>query len=69
MTGNALWRRVNVGTYTRKMFLKMFARAEKGIEKYGESFVGDPLDHLEEELLDGLFYVYMLRRKLDEERQ
>lgn len=36
---------------------------ETGAAEYGDQFQGDPLDHLEGELLDGLFYVAMARRE------
>ena len=34
-----------------------------GHETYGDTFAGDPLIHLAEELLDGLFYVYAAFRQ------
>jgi len=36
---------------------------EAGAREYGNTFQGDPLQHLEEELLDGLFYVQMAKRE------
>lgn len=36
---------------------------EAGAREYGNTFQGDPLAHLEEELLDGLFYVQMAKRE------
>ncbi len=40
-------------------------RYEKGAQEHGEHFTDDPLDQLETELLDGLFYVKMARRQRD----
>lgn len=40
-------------------------RYEKGAQEHGEQFIDDPLDQLETELLDGLFYVKMARRQRD----
>ena len=36
---------------------------QAGQETYGDTFAGDPLIHLAEELLDGLFYVYVAFRQ------
>ena len=36
---------------------------QAGQEIYGDTFAGDPLIHLAEELLDGLFYVYVAFRQ------
>ena len=38
-------------------------RMDFGIEKYGPKFVGDPLQHLEEELMDALFYIYAIKKQ------
>ena len=44
---------------------KLQSREQKGVGKYGLVFRGDPLDHLEEELLDALLYVYQEKRRQD----
>lgn len=41
---------------------------ELGAAEYGDTFQGDPLTHLEEELLDALFYCHMERRRRQHER-
>jgi hypothetical protein len=38
-------------------------RLNKGRAKYGDSFVGMPLDQAWEEILDLLFYIYMEYRR------
>ena len=38
-------------------------RMNQGLAKYGNRFVGDPLVHLEEELLDALHYLRAARRE------
>lgn len=47
-------------------FYKIHAlRSALGIDIYGEEFVGEPLVHLEEELADAMFYVYMAQKQRD----
>lgn len=63
------WRSVDAGTIDA--FVKHIGdtareRSEYGVCKYGSEFVGEPLAHLEEELLDALFYLYIARRKYAE---
>jgi len=36
-------------------------RCKVGIEKYGDTFVGDPKQHLWEEQIDGIFYTGRMR--------
>ncbi len=42
---------------------KMLARYEEGAKEHGEYCTDDPLEQLETELLDGLFYCEMARRE------
>lgn len=65
MTGNEEWRDFSVDSFVWNTASKLNKRANYGIEQYGERFIGEPLEHLEDELLDALFYVYMLRKKLE----
>lgn len=46
----------------------MLARYEAGAVEHGEYFTDDPLDQLEQELMDGIFYVQMARRQRDAAR-
>lgn len=64
MTGREHWRILDP-MYVTRITNKIAKRAEEGEEKYGQRFVGEPLEQLEEELLDALFYVFYLRRKLE----
>ena len=41
-------------------------RNKIGEEQYGNTFQGDPLEHLKEELMDALFYCYQAIRERDE---
>lgn len=49
--------------FARILFEKMLYRYEQGAKEHGEKFTDDPLDQLETELLDGLFYVLMAKRE------
>ena len=57
---------LNFKKFTADVARDMQRRRQFGIQKYGPEFVGDPLEHLYEELLDALFYVYMSKRKMDQ---
>lgn len=41
----------------------MSERQQFGRDAYGDTFEGDPLDHLIEELLDALFYAWVAKRR------
>ena len=43
----------------------MVERQIVGRKEHGDTFQGDPLKHLEEELVDGLFYCWEARRERD----
>lgn len=47
---------------------RMMQRYKVGAIEYGDTFQGDPLDHLEEELMDALFYCWTARRQRDQLR-
>lgn len=58
----------NNSVYKVRINKKMDKQINKGIEKYGVTLEGNPiwthpqkLDHLAEELIDGLFYIEHLR--------
>ena len=63
------WRRVT--SEIREKFVEHVAsalqkRGDEGERKYQSSkkgFQGDPLEHLEEELLDALFYLWYAKRQ------
>lgn len=38
-------------------------RVAVGVERYGDEFQGDPLDHAIEEALDLLFYLWVAKRR------
>ena len=59
-----MWRDYSLDDYIDEIAADFRTRANEGIKRYGKSFVGDPLDCLEEEILDSLFYVKTLRRKI-----
>ena len=66
------WRSFVPNTVVLTLANKILTRLELGEERYKSSlfgFQGDPLEHLEEELLDAVFYVYMLRKKLEYEKR
>ena len=44
---------------------RMEDRHEEGAAEHGDRFLGDPLNHLEEELIDALFYVWFARAERD----
>lgn len=65
ITEHENWRKLEL--YQRHEFRfwldeQMQKRLEKGRKKYGDKFQGNPMDHLIEELLDGLFYAYMTKK-------
>ena len=66
------WR--TLGTPERMQFILyvqegMTKRQIQGRETYGDTFQGDPLTHLEEELMDALFYVWMTRKQRGQEQE
>ena len=46
----------------------MLTRYEEGARQHGEYFTDDPLDQLEQELMDALFYTHMAKRERDAAR-
>ena len=44
-------------------------RLDTGAKKYGDTFVGDPLDHAWEETLDLLFYLWVTRMQRGDTQQ
>ena len=66
------WRRMrkeDQRDFLRDVVVKLDRRLKAGAEEYESEkygFVGDPLTHLEHELLDGLAYIHYLRRKVVE---
>ena len=59
------WRYVDREEYLKTIEGKIAHRLDYGFEHYGDEFEGDPLAHLEEELIDALFYVHFARRQRD----
>ena len=62
----ASWRRLNTldrGEFVSWVLQYCEARGEKGKEQYGSRFIGDPVNHAIEELLNLLFYLWMIKRK------
>ena len=60
------WRQISGADrtmYVGTMRSLLLERGEAGVAKYGSDFVGDPLVHLVEELLDGLFYAWVAQRE------
>jgi len=49
--------------YMNWMVSLITRRQIEGRSKYGDTFVGDPLEHLAEELMDGLFYTFQAMRQ------
>ena len=68
MIGSEGWRTFSPMVYVTKMADKLRKRTQFGIEKYGEQFRGDPLQHLEDELLDALFYIYIAKEQAFDEK-
>lgn len=65
------WRDLNPDV--RRQFLDFVTVAEarrqlQGRAKYGDAFAGDPLDQAMEEMLDGVFYVWMAKREKDQSK-
>lgn len=54
-----------------KIVSKIDAQVQKGVSKYGVGVddaslpAAEWLDHLEQELIDGLFYIEQIRKKLE----
>ena len=62
----ASWRRLDIldrGEFVSWVLTYCEARGEKGKEQYGTQFIGDPVSHAIEEILDLLFYLWMIKRK------
>ena len=60
------WRQISGADrtmYADTMRSLLLERGEAGVAKYGSDFVGDPLVHLVEELLDSLFYAWVAQRE------
>ena len=60
------WRNLeppNRDEFLEWMSAEMCRRQAHGEATYGNRFQGDPLVHLQEELLDGLFYCWMAMRE------
>lgn len=67
-SGQEEWRQLT--TSVRDQFMAhvgytLNKRQQQGRAQYGDVFVGDPLDQAEEELIDALFYIWMVRRQRD----
>lgn len=60
---NRDWRDQTLNDYAWKTYSKVRVRAAEGRRKHGERFVGDPLDHAEEEALDLLYYINFAKRQ------
>ena len=60
------WR--DISMEDRKQFLEevdidLGLRQQYGIKTYGNTFIGDPLEHAWQEMLDGLFYIWIAKRE------
>lgn len=65
-SANGGWRLLNQSQRTEiagEISMQAMNRYEEGAREHGELFTDDPLDQLETELLDALFYVKMARRQ------
>ena len=60
------WRRLNADDrleYAQWIVNLVVSRQAAGRKTYGDTFVGDPLQHLSEELIDALFYCFQAQRQ------
>lgn len=51
----------------RQIIQKVETRRLEGEKNFGNCFHGNPLEHLEQELIDALFYIQSLQRRMKEE--
>ena len=49
--------------FASEIYEKVAKRLDVGAAEHGDTFAGDPLDQLEEELLDALFYIHYERKR------
>ena len=60
------WRRLDImdrGEFVSWVLKYCETSGTKGHEQYGDKFIGDPVSHAIEELLNLLFYLWMIQRK------
>ena len=66
--GHEKWRHISENdraNFLGDVVASMAERQRGGEEKYGNEFRGDPLSQAWEELLDGLFYIWIAMRKAE----
>mgnify|MGYP001559256004 CR=1 FL=1 len=64
-----MWRTVSAedrDSFLNNVKSSLAHRQREGEVKYGNQFIGDPIQHAWEELLDALFYIWVVQRRHEE---